>query len=67
MEGIAPYTQTTARTNVGDGLPDVPQKNSGVIFTRASKVRRTFKKGTLPPANANRQEKNVWDGFRPAG
>ena len=25
MEGIAPYTQTTERTNVGDGLPDVPR------------------------------------------
>ncbi len=40
----APYTRiTTERTNVGDGLPDVPQtQTTASWFACTPKVRRTF-------------------------
>ena len=43
MKGIAPYTHiTTKSTNVGTGLRTSRRKNNGIIFNRASRVRRTF-------------------------
>ena len=49
MEGIAPYTQTTERTNVGEASRTYREQNNGIIFTRAPKVHCTFKNSPPSP------------------